>query len=396
VPFDRIIFRTLLVLAPTQLVGWGTVGLLAVIGRDVAEALGMDIAVVFLGNSVLYVVMGAWAPFLATAFVRHGARRVMLAGTMLAVPGFAMLAFADGPLLYFAAWAVLGTAGSATLTTPAFILLNEIAGRRARGAIGALMLATGLSSSLFWPGAAWLADAVGWRATCLTYAAILAMVNLPLIGFGLPRHVVAPASAAPPTGTAQAASATPGVFALIVSAIALNAFITYGFNAILIELFKARGLSPTEAVGFGAALGLVQVTARGLDFLGGGRWDSIATGVFAGMALPLGMLLLMLGGGAQWSVAAFILIYGLGSGAFAVARATIPLVFYDKADFARASSRIALPLNLVSALSPPVLATLLVRFGSDAVLVLTMLCSLGALACLLRLRRARQATLPSP
>jgi hypothetical protein len=188
----------------------------------------------------------------------------------------------------------------------------------------------------------------------------------------------------------------PGVFPLIVAAITLNAFITYGFSAILIELFKARGLSAGEAIGFGAALGVVQVAARGLDLLGGGRWDGIATGVFAGMALPVSMLLLMLGGGAPWSFAVFILIYGLGSGAFAVARATIPLVFYDKADFARASSRIALPLNLVSALSPPVLAALLVRVGADAVLGLAVLCSCGALAMLLRLRRVRAAILPSP
>jgi len=46
------------------------------------------------------------------------------------------------------------------------------------------------------------------------------------------------------------------------------------------------------------------------------------------------------------------LLYGLGSGALAVARATIPLVFYDNVEFAKATSRIAMPLNLISAASP--------------------------------------------
>ena len=99
----------------------------------------------------------------------------------------------------------------------------------------------------------------------------------------------------------------------------------------LIELLKAEGLSPTQAVTFGSMLGVIQVSARGLDFLGGGRWDGITTGIFAGAALrSWRCLLLMIGGGSHWMIAAFILLYGMGSGAFAVARATIPLVFYDR------------------------------------------------------------------
>ena len=131
--------------------------------------------------------------------------------------------------------------------------------------------------------------------------------------------------------TPAAAITAGSTFWLVVAAIALNAFVTFGFSAILIELLKAEGLPPAEAVAFGSALGVIQVSARGIDFLGGGRWDGIATGLFAGVALPVAMAVLIVGGGAYWSVAAFILLYGLGSGALAVARATIPLVFYDKA-----------------------------------------------------------------
>lgn len=182
----RRMIRPLAVLGLVQLIGWGSAGLLAILARPIAAALGMDLAAVFAGNSVFYVAMGLWAPLLARAFARHGARRVMLAGTALAVAGFLLLALARGPVLYFLAWAVIGTAGSASLTTPAFILLNELAGRAASRAIAALMLATGLSSSLFWPTTALLAAHVGWRGTCLAYAAALALVSLPLLAFALP------------------------------------------------------------------------------------------------------------------------------------------------------------------------------------------------------------------
>jgi hypothetical protein len=138
-------------------------------------------------------------------------------------------------------------------------------------------------------------------------------------------------------------------------------------------------------------LGVIQVSARGLDLLGGSRWDGITTGLVAGGVIPVAMLLLMLGRGSHWTIAAFILLYGLGSGAFAVARATIPLVYYDKAEFAKATSRIALPLNLISAASSPILIGLLTQFGSNALLGLAILCSCAAFLILVRLRRCHPA-----
>ncbi len=384
-----VLVRTLIVLALTQLIGWGTVGLIAIVGREMANDLRMDVAAVFAGNSILYLVMGLCAPLLARTFARLGARRVMICGTVLAVPGFAALALAQGPVLYVIAWTILGMAGSATLTTPAFILLNEVVGRNARSAIGALMLVTGLSSSLFWPIASFLSHAVGWRTTCLIYAATMMVLSLPLLIFGLPRRAQqAPEPEAAERGTPPAAKAG-ATFWLVVAALALNAFVTFGFSAILIELLKAEGLPPVEAVAFGSALGVIQVSARGIDFLGGGRWDGIATGLFAGVALPVAMAVLIVGAGAYWSVAAFILLYGLGSGALAVARATIPLVFYNQAAYAKASSHIALPLNVISALSPPSLAALLTHFGSNAVLGLAILCSCSALVILFILGQRR-------
>ena len=313
----------------------------------------------------------------------------MICGTVAAVRGFATLALAHGPVAYVIAWVILGMAGSATLTTPAFILLNEVSGRNARSAIGALMLVTGLSSSLFWPIASLLSQAVGWRITCLIYAAAMVLLSLPLLIFGLPRGEQTPPEPAIADLGASPAAKADGSFWLVVGAIGLNAFITFGFGAILIELLKAEGLRPAEAVASGSALGVVQVTARGIDFVGGGRWDGIATGLFAGIALPVAMAVLIVGAGAYWSVAAFILLYGLGSGALAVARATIPLVFYDKGAYAKAASHLALPLNVMAASSPPGFAALLTHFNCNAVLGLAILCSCSALVILFILSRRR-------
>lgn len=392
---DSGMIGVLLVLAITQLIGWATITLPAVVGRDLAADLGLSLPAVFAGSSVFYVTMGLCAPWLGKAFARHGARKVMMVGTVVTVPGYIVLSLAHEPLLYFAGWVLLGMGGSAALSTGAYIMLNEIAGRQAKSAIGALMLVSGLSSSIFWPATSFLSDHFGWRVTCLVYAAMLMLISLPLLAFGAPRRRALgeeAALAAKPSMASKAskASALPrSTFNLVVCAITLNAFVQFGLGAILIELLRAEGLSPAQAIAFGSMLGVIQVSARGLDFLGGGRWDGITTGLVAGTALPLAMLLLMVSEGATWAVAVFILLYGAGSGAMAVARATIPLVFYDQAEFAKAMSMIALPLNLASAISPPLLAALLTQFGSRGALGLTFVFACATVLILVLLGRRR-------
>lgn len=386
---DSRLIGVLLVLAITQLIGWGTIGLPAVIGRDLAADLGLSLPAVFAGSSVLYVTMGLCAPWLAKAFAKHGARKVMMVGTVVAVPGYVVLYFAREPILYFAAWVILGMGGSATLSTGAYIMLNEVAGRQAKNAIGALMLVTGLSSSIFWPTTSFLSGHFGWRGTCLVYAAMLILVSLPLYAFGAPRRKVVKDDGGEAAKPSDAPAIPKSTFNLVVIAITLNAFVNFGLGAVLIELLRAEGLAPAQAIAFGSMLGVIQVSARGLDFLGGGRWDGITTGLVAGTALPVAMLLLMVSEGATWAVAVFILLYGAGSGAMAVARATIPLVFYDQAEFAKAMSMIALPLNLASAISPPLLAGLLTQYGSRGALGLTLVFSCATVLILVLLGRRR-------
>jgi len=64
-------------------------------------------------------------------------------------------------------------------------------------------------------------------------------------------------------------------------------------------------------------------------------------------------------------------------------------VFYEKAEFARVTSKIALPVNLACAVSPPLLVRLLTQIGAGAVLGLAMLCCFVSLAILLLLGRRR-------
>ena len=72
--------RVFCVLALTQILGWGAVGLLPVLAARIAADLGVDLAPVFLGTSVMFVAMGLCAPVAGRGFRRFGARRVMACG----------------------------------------------------------------------------------------------------------------------------------------------------------------------------------------------------------------------------------------------------------------------------------------------------------------------------
>jgi hypothetical protein len=79
---NKKIVGVLLVVAIGQVIGWGTIGLLAVVGRQVAADLHMDISAVFAGNSTFYVVTGLCAPgsnaLLGLAMLCSGAALLML------------------------------------------------------------------------------------------------------------------------------------------------------------------------------------------------------------------------------------------------------------------------------------------------------------------------------
>lgn len=385
----------LVVLAITQLIGWGTVSLPAVIGERLARDLGLGLPAVFAGTTVMLVVSGLTASLIANTFVRFGARRVMAAGSLIAAPGFLLLAAATGPILYYAGWVVLGVAGAAMLSTATYILLNEVVGTGAKRPIGALMLVTGLSASLFWPITAAMSDLLGWRSTLLIYSAAMILVCFPLHVFCLP-HRRAPPAANERVAANGGANGEPGrlPFVLLAAAIALTAFVSWGVGSIIIQLLKSMGISDAWALRVGSLLGVIQVSARALDFFGA-RWNGLATGLTAAIVMPLGFLVLLLGGPTDWAIAGFMLLYGASTGAMAVARATMPLVFYDAAAFARASSHIALPANLAAAASPPLLVAVLTNFGSNAVLAVALGCSLIALALLLALAHVHRKAVAS-
>lgn len=378
----------------TQIVGWGaTFNLPGVLGDRIAADLGFSLTVALLGPTVMLVVLAAVSWFLAGSFERVGARPIMTAGTGLAALGLLLLAGAQGRLTYLLPWIVIGVAGAGILTTAAQIAVAEIAGEGARQAIGILALFGGLSSTIFWPLTNTLDDALGWRATLAIFSGGFLLICLPLIRWAIPARLPAPAAseAAAPTGEI---ALDWTAFWLMAGAIAANGFITWGFSLTLIPLFEDRGLTRTDAVALASSLGLVQLAARAIDAAGGRRWSGLTTGLAASTVLPIAYVLLLAGSGST-VILVFVALYGLAGGTMAVARSTIPLAVFPREAYARASARLALPLNLAFAIAPPVFGAILTRASAKAALILATGLSTLALSLLIVLA-LRTASHPRP
>ncbi|WP_205421248.1 MFS transporter [Rhizobium terrae] len=391
-PFRSPTVRGVAALSLTQLIGWGaTFWLPAVTGPAMAGALRMPLPMVMAGPTVMLVVMAIASWPLSAAFERRGARPIMVLGSLLGATGLLLMGVANGPASYLLAWIILGLAGAGMLTTPAQIAVTEIAGENARQALGVLILAGGLTSTIVWPLTGVLQAQWGWRTTTLAYAVLMLFVCMPLHWAALarqPREKAAAEAATEPTSIDRPR------FILLAMSFAANGFVTWGFALTIIILFEAAGLDHASALTAGAFIGLAQWAGRLVDFLGGRRLSGFATGLAASALFPLSFIVLLLTSNLVGAML-FATLYGLASGITAVTRATLPLQIFPAGAYARASAQLAVPLNLSFAAAPPVFTAIMTSAGPRAALWLALVISLFAFSTffgLLLLHRRRFRT----
>jgi MFS family permease len=374
--------RVVAALSLTQLIGWGaTFWMPAVTGPAMAGELDMALPMVMAGPTVMLVVMAILSWPLSAIFERRGARPIMVLGSPLGAAGLLVMGLANGPVSYFLSWIILGFAGAGMLTTPAQIAVTEIAGEKARPALGVLILAGGLTSTIVWPLTGLLQAQCGWRITTLVYATVMLLVCMPLHWTTLARR---PREKSAAKTTAEPTPIDRPRFALLAMSFAANGFFTWGFALTIIILFEAAGLDHASALAAAAFIGIAQWAGRMVDFLGGRRWSGFVTGLAASALFPLSFIVLLLTSDFVGAIL-FATLYGVASGIIAVTRATLPLQIFPTGAYARASAQLALPLNLSFAAAPPVFAALMTSAGPHAALWLAFVISIFAFCTLLGL-----------
>ena len=357
---------------------WGsTYYLLAVLAEPIIADTGWPRGAVTGGISVGLLAAGAVAVPVGRLIRRRGGRVVLTSAVVLVVAGLALLAAASNVAVYLFAWAVLGVGMGAGLYDAAFATLGRIYGAEARSAITALTLWGGFASTVCWPVSAFLAEQVGWRGTCLAYAALHLVLTLPLCLFALPREGPRPPPAPAAVGAARGTPplGDPRFWLLVAAGTAIAAAASL-WSVHLIAVMQSQGLTLTTAVALGALIGPAQVGARVIEMATGGRHHPIWTALASTFLVAAGFLGLLLGVPAALA----LVCYGAGNGLWSIARGAVPLAVFGAGEYPAIMGALATPSLLAAAISPYLGALLLERVGGAALLI--VLACAGGIALL--------------
>ena len=377
----------------TQIVGWGTTYLMpSVLGRQLQEQLGLSPELVFSGITVMFAVSAVCSPRVGKVVDRIGARSLMAAGSLVYALSLAALANSQGPASYLVCWAAMGIASALALSTPSSIAIVQVAGPRARQAIAMLTIIGGLASTVFWPVTGALEAALGWRGTLLLYGAIHLLACAPIHWLILPRRPpVHPAASGPAAATSGVAPEDLSrAFLLLSISLAFGAFVFTGVQLQMIEMLRGLGHSPASALLLASLIGPSQVGIRIFELMFGHRYSIMKSAVFGSLMLPVGLGLAILAGDVFVVALLVVVAYGTSNGLKAVQRATLPLALFGRAQFGAYMGRLALPQGIVAAVSPPIMAAVLSRFGTAGALWLSFgFATVSLLAMVLLARRSR-------
>ncbi len=359
-----------------QILAWGSSYYLpAVLAGPIAAETGWPIGWVFGALSIGLLVSGLVSPRIGHIIDRRGGRPVLAVSAVLLGAGLLGLGLAPSLPVFLACWMVIGVGMGAGLYDPAFSALGRLYGEKARPAITQVTLFGGFASTVCWPLTALMEEQLGWRGTCLAYAAIHIAVVLPLYWFGLPRErqgrPAPPAAGAPAHG--QVRAELRPAFILLAAGFTLASVVMTVIAVHLLVLLQAQGLTLAAAVAFGALIGPSQVGGRILEMLFGRKTHPIWSLVASTTLVTIGILLLV---GPSGAAVAGIILYGMGSGIRSIARGTVPLAIFGREGYAILMGRIALPTLLATAAAPLLGTWLLGALGP----FLTLLVLLGAAA----------------
>ena len=366
--------RTISALGVIEIFAWGSSFYLpAVLAAPIAADTGWSDQAVTGGVSVGLLAAGLVATRVGRLIRTFGGRPVLAGAMGLIALGQVLLAAAPDLRVYYLAWLVIGAGMGGGLYDAAFATLGRIYGREARRAITTLTLWGGFASTVCWPISAMLVEWIGWRGTCLSYAALHLGLTLPLCLFALPRQDREP----PPV---RAAGGSDGVtdqrFWMLTIAATVLATLAAIWSMHLMTVLQSVGFSLAAAVSLGALIGPAQVGARLIEMASGGRHHPVWTALISTGLVAAGFAGLLAG----IPAAVALIAYGAGNGLWSIARGALPMAFFGPEDYPVIMGRIARPALIASA-SAPLLGTWLIEaagpVGTLWVLAVTALLPAG-------------------
>jgi hypothetical protein len=284
------------------------------------------------------------------------------------------------------AWLLLGVGMGLGLYDAAFAALGRIYGDAARGAITGITLIAGFASTVGWPLTAWGLDSIGWRDTCLAWAAAHILIGLPINLLMLPAVKGAKAIA---KKTVKPHIPIDRTMILLAFAFAAAWSVTGAMAAHLPRILEAAGATSRQAVTAGALIGPAQVIARIVEASFLSRYHPVVSTRLACLTHPIGAAILALAGGGAASI--FAIFHGAGNGILTIARGTLPLAIFGPENYGYRLGIIGAPARMAQAAAPLAFGLLIDTMGARILIVSSAL-SLAALLALCLLRQEPAAS----
>ena len=373
----------ILLLGTTQTLGWASSFYLpAILGHRIANDLAMSNTWFFAAFSGALVVSAVVGPRAGRTVDAVGGREVLAASNLILAAGLGLLAFAHSQLMLWLAWLILGLGMGIGLYDTAFAALGRIYGLEARSAITGITLLAGFASTVGWPLTAWGAAELGWRETCLAWAAAHIVVGLPL-NLLLP---TASSAVAPTEDGSKPHIAIDRAMLVLGFAFAASWTVVTAMAVHLPRLLEAAGASTVQAVAAGALIGPSQVGARLFEAGLMKRFHPMVSARLSVALHPLGAVVLGAFGAAAAS-GVFTVLHGAGSGILTIARGTVPLAMFGPENYGYRLGLLGAPSRIMMAAAPLLFGLLIDRYGAGALFFssgLSIAAFLGL--CCLRIR----------
>lgn len=367
-------------LGTTQTLAWASSYYLpAILADDMAAAAGVSRTWVFGAFSASLLLSAFLGPVVGRAIDRHGGSALLVASNLVFAAGLVALSACNGMASLLAAWGLLGIAMALGLYDAAFATLTALYGREARGPITGITLIAGFASTVGWPLSSFLGAEIGWRGTCLVWAAMHVVIGLPLNLLLVPRGQY---HSAPKQG-GLARWEPRREMLLLAYVFAASWFVTGAMAAHLPALLEQMGASATQAVAASALVGPAQVAARLAEFVIMRRAHPLLSARIAASMHPAGAAVLLVIGAP--AAAVFALLHGAGNGLLTIARGTVPLALFGPEGYGARTGLLGAPARAAQAAAPLLFGLLLDQMGRGALFVSGGLC-LSALAALLLIK----------
>jgi predicted MFS family arabinose efflux permease len=384
--------RTVTCMGIAQTLAWASSSYLpAMLATSMARDLGISTPLVFAGFSLALLVSAVLGPLAGKLIDRYGGRPILMLNSLVFALGLTVLAMAQGPVVMFVAWSILGVAMAAGLYEAAFATLVHLYGQRSRSAITGITLMAGFASTIGWPLSAWLELEWGWRSACLTWASLHLFLGLPLYSLLSKTPIQEDADSATPapfltTAAASTAAATSTANAtrtsvLLALTFAITWFISTGMAAHLPRLLQTEGVPLATALLLAALVGPAQVAGRLLEYGLLRQVHPVVSARVAGALHSVGALAFLLVG--VPAGAAFTLLHGAGNGVLTIAKGTLPLVLFGPKDYGLRQGILMVPARFAQALSPYLFGLAIDRFGAGALWFSAALGGIGFAALML-------------